>query len=131
MLVRANLFEGETAIKTAVEWMEVEFSPGQLTWAQFNKEVIGEGPIETAEAGLSTRQLLSSSIRNTIGDYHCPHKHYRPKKILGELISVKIAARLPTKMFPALFLPRLPKSLACKSVKFVSQSVIITEKILR
>ena len=29
-------------------------------------------------------------------------------------------------MFPELFLPRLPKSLACKSVKFVSQSVIIT-----
>ena len=36
-----------------------------------------------------------------------------------------------TKMFPELFLPRLPKSLACKSVKFVSQSVMITEKILR
>ena len=34
-------------------------------------------------------------------------------------------------MFPELFLPRLPKSLACKSVKFVSQSVIITEKTLR
>ena len=50
---------------------------------------------------------------------------------LGELTSVKITAWLPTKMFPDLFLARLPKSLACKSVKFVSQSVIITEKILR
>ena len=39
---------------------------------------------------------------------------------------------IPTKLFPPeLFSPRLPKSLACKSVKFVSQSVIITEKILR
>ena len=53
------------------------------------------------------------------------------KKILGELISVKITAWLPTKMFPELFLPRLPKSLAGKFVKFVSQSVIITEKFLR
>ena len=44
------------------------------------------------------------------------------QKILGELISVKITTLLPTKMFPAL---------ACKSVKLVSQSVIITEKILR
>ena len=52
-------------------------------------------------------------------------------KILGELISVKITAWLPTEMFPELFLPRLPKSLARKSVKSVSQSVIITEKILR
>ena len=60
--------------------------------------------------------------------YHSPHKHYRPKKNLGEFISVKITAWLLTKMFPEVFLPRLPKSLVCKSVKFVSQSVIITEK---
>ena len=66
---------------------------------------------------VDTRGLPQSDPKSGSRSHdHCPHKHYRPKKILRELISVKITAWLPTKIFAELFLPRLPKSLACKSV---------------
>ena len=65
--------------------------------------VMEEGYVNTpvtCESGHKPRPRPKDS---QMDKYHCPHKHYRPNKILGALISVEITAWLPTKMFPELF----------------------------